>query len=271
MKITTCAFILVLLSSCAQEKSKPELSLNVMFASNTISEPAFKIITGIEGYYVGLFEASKYNEEKNVMYSNKITIAIDSLNATACFGHSIVAGNIRPFSGSYTHTNDVYTVNAKEPGDDKYDGVFMFELNASENKMKGIWAANNKTLAVYEREYALEKREFIYNPDNLLPEYLGQFGLYGTWSDTSDVEESLTQDVFKFNPSKQLLKGSDIENMYQADLEVLRNSMYARHGYSFKNRIMRVLFDNEVEWYMPISIDVTSQLTAIEKQNEALL
>jgi hypothetical protein len=59
--------------------------------------------------------------------------------------------------------------------------------------------------------------------------------------------------------------------MYKADLEVLRNSIYARHGYSFKNPRMRTMFDQLVPWYMPVATDVTSQLTAVEKQNIALI
>ena len=59
--------------------------------------------------------------------------------------------------------------------------------------------------------------------------------------------------------------------MYRRDLEVMRNAIYARHGYSFQNREMRVFFDNYVSWYIPVSIDMTKQLTPIEKQNIELL
>ena len=60
------------------------------------------------------------------------------------------------------------------------------------------------------------------------------------------------------------LKGKDVENMYKADLEVMRNAIYARHRYSFKNLRMRLLFDNYVDWYMPVSTDVSSVLTELK-------
>ena len=54
--------------------------------------------------------------------------------------------------------------------------------------------------------------------------------------------------------------------MYQGDLEVMRNSIYARHGYSFRNRRMRFLFDQLVDWYMPVSVNITGELTDLEKR-----
>jgi hypothetical protein len=58
--------------------------------------------------------------------------------------------------------------------------------------------------------------------------------------------------------------------MKKADLFVLRNAIYARHGYSFKNQQLRAYFDQQ-PWYIPISTDIKSELTPIEKQNIALL
>ena len=50
-----------------------------------------------------------------------------------------------------------------------------------------------------------------------------------------------------------------------------RNSIYARHGYSFKNRKMRYFFDNYIDWYMPVNTDIRNSLTDIEKRNIELL
>jgi len=275
MKQISFITLLFFVVSCTNEKNKTgNISSNFSFASSTVNIHTFKNEFGIEGYYTGYFEASQYDEKKDVMYTNKITISIDSLSETVCYGHSIVAGNMRPFKGTYAKSDDnIFKVNAKEPGDDKYDGAFTFEINANAKKIKGNWKSNDQNLAVTEREYELELRTFVYNPDLELPEYLTYEGLYGTYkeTDTSSIAESLTDDIFKYNASKVLLKTKDVENMYQADLEVLRNSIYARHGYSFKNRKMRFLFDHAVEWYMPVSINITKSLTPIEKQNIELL
>lgn len=59
--------------------------------------------------------------------------------------------------------------------------------------------------------------------------------------------------------------------MYKTDLEIIRNTIYARHGYSFKKRKIRTIFDRHLEWYIPFSIDVSKELTEIEQKNIALI
>jgi len=80
----------------------------------------------------------------------------------------------------------------------------------------------------------------------------------------------LTKDVMAFNASNTLLKKENVENMYKGDLQVMRNSIYARHGYSFKTRKMRYVFD-QIDWYTPVSTDVRDDLTDLEKKNIALI
>mgnify|MGYP000559907167 FL=1 len=160
---------------------------------------------------------------------------------------------------------------ANEPGDDRYDGVFTFAILPQDEVLVGTWKANNKRLAVSSRQYNLDKRTFSYDPNVELPEEVSFSNLYEKYPKYPDKEESLTEDVLKFNASSYELKKEDIENMYQGDLEVMRNAIYARHGYSFRNRKMRFIFDHGVEWYMPVSTDIRGQLTALEKKNIDLL
>lgn len=223
------------------------------------------------GYYVGFFEGVEMNFDKDPVPFNKITISIDSLSGDILYGHSVVAGNERPFSGQFVVAGDSITVVASEPGDDRYDGVFSFAIRPGENTLIGTWAANNKRLAVSSRQYQLDKKAFSYDPQLELSEEVGWSNLYEKYPKYPDKSESLTEDVSKFNASTYELKKEDVENMYQGDLEVMRNAIYARHGYSFKNRKMRFIFDHEVEWYMPVSTDIRDQLTVLEKKNIDLL
>lgn len=233
----------------------------------------------IFGYYVGNFKPiENYNEKLEEYYpENKITISIDSLDKKKLIlhGHSIVAGNKRPFKGKYELTDSGYVAKVKEPGNNTYDGEFEFtikskpELVADDTKLEGTWKPYKKNASVVATTYSLEKASFEYNPELKFPENVhpilssrsGYF--FGTF-------ESLTDDVSKYNASTTLLKKEDIENMYQGDLMVIRNAIYARHGYSFKDRKMRFLFDH-IDWYMPISVDIKSELTDIEKKNIELL
>ena len=230
-------------------------------------------IDPVLGYYVGDFEASKYRENRRPSYVNKINICIDKFTADSVYGHSVVAGNDRPFAGTYEFQDSYYQVVAKEPGDDRYDGTFYFNLYPEELRMEGKWEANNKGLAVYERVFKLPKRDFEYDPTLDLPEDVSWAELYNKdfAEEFTQEGEFLTEDVLKLNASERLLTKEEVENMYKGDLEIIRNAIYARHGYSFKNRKTRYIFDAYVDWYVPISTDIRAQLTSIEQQNIDLL
>ncbi len=51
---------------------------------------------------------------------------------------------------------------------------------------------------------------------------------------------------------------------------MIRNEIYARHGYSFRNFKIRRIFDAK-DWYIPMSIDIRDQLTEMEAYNIDLL
>ncbi|MCB0396802.1 MAG: YARHG domain-containing protein [Flavobacteriales bacterium] len=227
---------------------------------------------GVLGYYVGKFKAEVFKKDKEPSYSNKINISIDSIVGDALYGHSVVAGNLRPFSGKVSKGNGYLVVDATEPGDDKYDGRFRFTITPDKNELTGRWTANDQNLAVTERSYTLDKKNFTYSPDLKLPENVAWSELVPDKSINEEFDfEMVTEDVLKVNPSNTKLESKDVENMYKGDLEIVRNSIYARHGYSFKTRRMRYIFDKYVDWYIPRSVNVTSELTKLELDNIELL
>jgi len=79
-----------------------------------------------------------------------------------------------------------------------------------------------------------------------------------------------SNDVYKYNASATLLTRNEVANMKKADIFILRNAIYARHGYSFKNQQLRAFFDKQ-SWYIPVSADVKNEFTEIEKKNIELL
>jgi len=264
-------------NNTSTDSSEEEAKVEITTSEAKTQEEAEQEVTNSKpdqlflGFYVGYFEGVDMDFDKDPVPYNKITIAIDSLSKGILYGHSIVAGNERPFSGPYTMAGDSIKAVANEPGDDRYDGVFTFAILPQDEVLVGTWKANNKRLAVSSRQYNLDKRTFSYDPNVELPEEVSFSNLYEKYPKYPDKEESLTEDVLKFNASSYELKKEDIENMYQGDLEVMRNAIYARHGYSFRNRKMRFIFDHGVEWYMPVSTDIRGQLTALEKKNIDLL
>ncbi len=232
--------------------------------------------SSVIGTYTGGFEAIVYDKTKDYVYENRITIFIDSLSADMMYGHSVVAGNNRPFKGKFTKEGTNFKADVSEPGDDKYDGKFSYivlidDANTNEIFMKGTWKANDKNLPVSERKYNLEKKEFSYDPQHGLPENVQWAELYSSNPKFPDKIEKLTEDVVKINASTKEITKKDIENLYKGDLEIIRNAIYARHGYSFKTRRVRFIFDKFVPWYMPYTTDVRNNLTEIEKKNIELL
>lgn len=243
--------------------------------SNSNSENQ-KVNSSVLGSYTGGFTAKVYDDSKNYVYENRITIFIDSLSGDMMYGRSVVAGNNRPFKGMYVKEGESYKAEVTEPGDDKYDGKFNFTVvidskNTNETFLKGTWKANDKKLDVTEREYNLEKKKFTYDPQNELPVNIEWTELYGSNPKFPDRVEQLTSEVVKYNASTTELKKEDVQNLYKGDLEIIRNAIYARHGYSFKNRRVRFIFDRFVPWYMPVSTDVRNDLTELEKKNIDLL
>ena len=270
MKYTLLLAPVLFVAACKNSTTQPASKKNepVKVLGKSIVIPVVKY--GFEGFYTGAFKPEQFKNEASAL-SNKITICIDSLTDDRIFGHTIVAGNARPFTGSWKKTDDSVTVSVQEPGDDKYDGRFQFVLNNRLHSLRGTWKSLRDDINVTEGSYELQQKSFRYDPYLALPQEITQEYLYDNKSDNSDKAEPVSEAVLKINPSVALLKAGDVENMYKADLDVLRNSIYARHGYSFKNPRMRYLFDTDVDWYIPLATDVTSALTEIEKKNIALI
>ncbi|GHS94383.1 hypothetical protein FACS1894207_2490 [Bacteroidia bacterium] len=63
-----------------------------------------------------------------------------------------------------------------------------------------------------------------------------------------------------------LLTESDLRGLSKWDLRILRNEIYARHGYIFKSKDLREYFSAQ-DWYQPQYNDVSHLLNKIEKQN----
>lgn len=244
-----------------------KLALNEK-TNNNLTQTSGDLVFNI---YVGDFVADKVDEKKAPMYLNRITVSLDSIKNDILFGYSVVAGNKRPFKGNVSKKEEGYVAEVKEPGDNKYDGVFTFTLSLKDHVLRGEWTANNPKLAVSKRVYSLKQKIFEYNPKQQGLDIESSIAVYNPSTGEQFEGEVITSDAAKINASMHVLKESDVENMYKRDLEVMRNAIYARHGYSFKNREMRYFFDSQVDWYIPYSTNVTKDLTNVEQDNIALI
>ena len=273
MKKTLALVLVILVISCKKEKSE--------IATLTTNED---LHTELYGNWVGDFVAKVYDTTSNFVYVNKINIVIKKIEGNKVFGQSIVAGNSRPIAGEFRHVADSLIFTMKEPGDKKDDGKFEFSIK--NNVLNGTWFANNKKQAVTQRTFKLKKQSFEYNPNLMLPEDEAYIDYYSekidtiveTQTDSTTVPETYYQETYrsagdvitKINSSTKKLTENDLKNLKKLELEILRNTIYARHGYTFKKKSYRQFFDS-VEWYIPVSENVDAKLTALEKANIKLL
>lgn len=172
---------------------------------------------------------------------NKITVIVDEVKGGAVKGRSVVAGNDRPFTGTVSQDSEGCHFELKEPGDNQYDGAYAFVTNCDEpTRIDGQWNPFKRGLAA--KSFKLNQRTFRYDPN------AGDYAI----------------------ASKQIMKEDQMTEYDPETLRIMRNEIYARHGYNFKTKDMRAYFDNQ-DWYMPFNHDVRGLLTPIEKKNEAFI
>jgi hypothetical protein len=305
LNLYTPLFILSLVSlfSCTGiiKNNNPKVIVEegTQIDSSNIKEP--KKENNILGNYVGMFEVDVDDSLKwdNAVYAgeafywlreNKISICIDSIGGNSIKGHSVVAGNETIFEGNIKKVDSAFIVEAKEPGTNKNDGAFNFVLK--DTIIKGTWKAFAK-IDISNRKYKLIKREFVYNPNQLLDEKepfvnftkpeVSEAEIKKLLSKMTEEEKeenfellensrfaSATDKIYSLNASTTLLTEKQVANLSKGDLSIIRNTIYARHGYSFKNRPLRVFFDRQT-WYIPVNTNIKNAFTEIEKKNIQLL
>lgn len=243
------------------------------------------------GYWVGNFNANLSDEEMDTIYGNekysnlitrKITFSIDEIEGDSIIGHSISAGNISPFKGVLFENKSGFTMQVDEFKRTKTDGNFSIQIKKTDSVMKGNWEAyNHSELKIYKRNFDLKKKLFVYDKEATLNNtfYNTDKSKSITITDTIDDEVevyedteyfSTTQKLFEKNASNEELNSDFVSNLSKADIFILRNSIFARHGFAFRDKQLRVYFE-QFYWYMPVFGDVKDELTEIEKKNIDLL
>ncbi len=304
MKKILIILVLFSLISCKEAiKNEPVLVAENTFEDIKFVEPkitnsnAVNTVDDLLGYWVGNFEADISKEqydsiimadkdlfiEKSFYLMNrKITFSIDEIKGDSIFGHSIVVGNISPFKGIIQQNDSIFSFQVDEFKKSKHDGLFQMNIHKNDTILDGKWSAYNpKELNIAKRKCKLQKKMFVYNVDNNL-----EYTFMNTDKSKSikvvdtidgEIEEyeeheyySTTEKVLDKNPSKELLDKDFVSNLTKADIFILRNSIFARHGFAFRDKQLRIYFES-FDWYMPVFGDVKDDLTEIEKQNIDLL
>ena len=215
-----------LLNACNNNKKNDKETKDSMNAASVPATPVINLLEKLLGSFVGAFG------------DNKITMLIIKAQGDSILGRSIVGGNDRPFAGTFTEKDGIYSIVAKEPGDHKDDGVFTIYMNKdSTDVVKGFWKANDKERP-FSKVYTLQRKKFEYK------------------TDIGNYPES----------SQRLLRADDVENLPKRELEFMRNEIFARHGFCFKKKNLRQEFEMQ-DWYVPNTVDIKGFLTDVEKKN----
>jgi hypothetical protein len=70
--------------------------------------------------------------------------------------------------------------------------------------------------------------------------------------------------------STRLLTPEDVAGKSSWELKIMKNEIYARHGYIFKNAELKSYFESQ-RWYRPMYDDVSDMISAVEKENAAFI
>jgi len=245
------------------------------------------------GYWVGNFNANLSYSELDSIYENvsssvnylyrKITISIDEIKGDSIIGHSISVGNISPFKGLLVENTSNFEMKVDEYKKEKTDGNFVIRINKSDSIMKGDWVAYYpEEVKITSRIFNLKKKIFVYNKEQKIEmtffntDKSKEF-VYTTDTVDGKIEEyidteyfSTTEKVFEKNASIDELTSDFVSNLTKADIFILRNSIFARHGFAFRDKQLRMYFE-QFDWYMPVFGDVKEDLTEVEIKNIDLL
>jgi len=304
MKNSILFCILVSLVSCREAiKNEEKLVVENTFQEIQFVKPEItnsKAVNAVEdllGYWVGNFEAdiseekidSIYNSDESEYSNNgfyllnrKITYSIDEIKGDSIFGHTVTVGNISPFKGVFRENKAAIMVKVEEYKKTKTDGFFEMFISKRDTILNGNWTAYNPDeVKIAKRKCKLQKKMFVYDVENKMeyPFKDTEKSKAIKFTDTIDGEIaeyedreyfSTTDKVFEKNASKELLEKDFVANLTKADIFILRNSIFARHGFAFRDKQLRIYFES-FDWYMPVFGDVKEDLTEIEKQNIDLL
>ncbi|HCA08797.1 MULTISPECIES: YARHG domain-containing protein [unclassified Chryseobacterium] len=286
LNYTLVSLLAVSLLSCKKDGKITETGKDSVIAKKD-SAVVPEIYKEYYGIYTGDFAgkemiSSEDGEQYEDFVNKKISLKINRITKDSVYGQSIVNGNQRPFRGIFNESMKSFVLD--EPGNDKTDG--RFEIKLSGDSITGKWNAFNKTAVKSPlKTIKLSKKEFVYNPNFMLD----QDSDLVDWSNPKDFVEKYTDEetgktesyktsknrmaseaIFKLNASKQKLTEKELKNLRKLDLEIIKNSVFARHGYSFKKETYRYFFE-QTDWYIPVSNNVDKELSPMEKDNVALL
>lgn len=208
-------------------------------------------------------------------------VAVDSIVGQRLFGHAFKKQERVQLTGMCIYNDGKYVLSLSHDQFPEFN--FSMHINEADSIMEG-----NRKLSSNQRSesFELAKRLFEYNPNHSIKDYDWPFmvnedtkEIEGKYFDeeegdtvrwTNEGTFTAVGDFEKFNASTERLSEDYVSNLKKGDIIVLRNSIFARHGYIFSDNNLTAFF-SEFSWYVPVQSNVAGELTDIELANIDLL
>lgn len=145
-------------------------------------------------------------------------------------------------------------VNGKRDGfwEESYDGE-TYKGNYKNDEKDGVWDENGEKIR-YKNGKVVSESNNKEQPKETF---------------TNSSHPVIGEALFE-NLSKHRLSGSDLSSFAKSELRILRNSIFAKHGYIFKSEDLKMYF-SQFEWYKPEFNNVNHKLNSVEKENIKIL
>ncbi|GEM_PF-4512937 len=249
-------------SPAKSESVKPLLTQDliqkkILGKRNTDSKPD---LTKWEGIYSA--QIPKENSE-----TRRILFSIETISDKKIKGYSMLHGIKTPLDSSYRWDEASKKITAQILAqswttNEKESAPLRFILDEKGLRLSEVLKSKSGKLnSIY-----LKKTKFAYNKKaRLTPRK--------NWFFTTPQGPALvSRDAIRLNGSLQVLDDDVLKNLTGPNLRIIRNVIFARHGYAFKKESMRTFFEsNRNRWYLPLFDNVEAKLTQIERVNVAKL
>lgn len=263
MKVkTTVIFFLVLLTSCSSFFSNTNLVkdyVDEIDPSITLGQAldTYKYFTKTEWEEFTTDRGKEVVEFKGYYFENDIVVRIQFLInkdwAKDKNGNSFKFG----FQG--------YKFKWEKDSDSKSFNSNDLLSNLLEEAFKEVFGEGAGSDNVITRIY---KNKKLYFPNLQLKE---KSSIKNKKHTPKNIEETTTKNdnVFDLPPnaSQHILTDEDLNKLSKQELQIMRNEIFARHGYIFRKGGKMDTFFRKQEWYQPKYKNVNHLLSEIEKEN----
>lgn len=231
--------------SCSDEKPKK---------NDIVPEPEKEIVKKpfdtekMTGLYMGEFGKST------------ILLQLNYIQGKNASGFNIVRGNRRNIKGSVENKGSHFFFTLKEPGNEKYDGRFEFEIDTSHFELKGKWIPNDPKAATL-KEFSLKKTEKKDSDPDLIGDWSGNIGeTYGKLVFKKDGTCSFTGSIYIEGENEDRyeeykVSGTWIENENEIRIEFEKHKALKKsilHLKREKDKEMDMVFlkeSDEIQFY----------------------